>query len=82
MTEVKTKRIDFRWGRVVLEFLEYALMFTVIIECNSLFHYSENYRKTSLEIVVTMFALIMVGVLTCVYGYRHRKELIGEMRKY
>ena len=61
-------------GKVIIEFLEYALMFTVIIECNSLFHYSENYRQTTMEVVVTVFAILMAGILLVIQIGQNRRN--------
>ncbi len=68
-------------SKVILSFLEYALMFTVIIECNSLFHYSENYRQTSLEVVVTVFAILLAGILAVVYGRQNKEKFRQEVKK-
>ena len=68
-------------GKVIIEFLEYALMFTVIIECNSLFHYSENYRQTTMEVVVTVFAILMAGILLVIQIGQNRKKYREELKR-
>lgn len=68
-------------GGIAVGFLEYALVFTAIIECNSLFHYSENYRQTTLEIVVTVFAVLLAGLLAAVVICRRRGALREDLRR-
>jgi hypothetical protein len=68
-------------NKVILAFLEYAFVFTVIIECNSLFHYSENYRQTSMEVVVTVFAILLAGILAVIFGRKNRDKLRQELKE-
>ena len=63
------------------EFIEYALAFTVIVECNSLFHYSENYRGTSLEAVLTVFAICFTVILLGLYALSDKTAFLKEFRK-
>ena len=81
MTETRAKPAPSGIGRTVVGFLEYALMFTVIIECNSLFHYSENYRATTLEVVATVFGIGLAAVLAAVYARRYRQELRADLKR-
>ena len=67
--------------KVVIEFLEYAFLFTVIIECNSLFHYSEGYRQTSMEVVVTVFAILLAGLLTVLHAYRQKQAFWKDVKQ-
>ena len=65
----------------VIEFIEYSLIFTIIIECNSLFHYSENYRQTTVEVVLTVIAIGLTILLTGVFGYQFRKAFHEDLKK-
>ncbi len=69
----------------VCEFLvglfEYFLAWTIIVECFSFFHFSDNYRKTTLEVVVTLIALCLTLLLVVIYGSRFRKEISEDLRK-
>ena len=66
--------------QVVIDFLEYALAFTVIIECFSLFHFSENYRATTVEAVATAFAAALAGLLTVVFLVRFGRKYLEDFR--
>ena len=68
-------------GRAAVSFLEYAFVFTVVVECNSLFHYSENYRQTTMEIILTLFAIVLAGCLAAVNCRRCRGSLGPELKR-
>lgn len=68
-------------GKVTISFLEYAFVFTVIIECNSLFHFSENYRQTTTEIVVTLLAIVLAGILAIVNCRRFQHRILRDLEK-
>ena len=63
MSNQKGPPIVNEFRKMLIVFFEYILVFTVIIECNSVFHYSENIRQTSVEAVVTTFSICMTVVL-------------------
>ncbi len=81
MTKNGERRASPALGKVIRAFLEYAFVFTVIIECNSLFHYSENYRQTSVEVVVTVFAILLAGILVLSCVYRHKQAFWKDLKK-
>ncbi len=81
MTEIRTTSAPSGIGRTVVGFLEYALMFTVIIECNSLFHYSENYRGTTLEVVATVIGIGLAALLAVIWGCRCKQEIREDLKR-
>lgn len=68
-------------GRAAVSFLEYAFVFTVVVECNSLFHYSENYRQTTMEIILTLFAIVLAGGLAVLNCRRCRVRMGAELKR-
>ncbi|MBQ4382741.1 MAG: hypothetical protein II794_08410, partial [Oscillospiraceae bacterium] len=62
-----------------VDFLEYVLIFTVIVECNSLFHYTENYRHTSAEVIFTLIAIGLAALLILIYGLVYRESFIRDI---
>ena len=67
-------------GQLILEFIEYALVFTIIAECNTLFHNSENYIQTSAEVVLTLLGILMATLLVLIYGLRSGKAFIYDLK--
>ena len=81
MTKNGERRASPALGKILRAFLEYTFVFTVIIECNSLFHYSENYRQTSMEVVVTVFAILLAGILAVLCGWKNRDKIRQELKE-
>jgi hypothetical protein len=81
MTKTGNRLAETKTSKVIIEFLEYVLVFTVIIECNSLFHYSENYRQTTMEVLLTLFAIAVAGLLAVVYGLQNKAGIQQELKK-
>ena len=67
-----------RLRNILIVFFEYALVATVIVECNSLFVYSMNYRPVSMMVIFGLCAVGIECVLILLYGL---KDILGLIRK-
>ena len=69
---------------LIRNFIEYALLFTIIVECNSLFVFSENYRQAPVATVLSLLTVGITGILILLnlLLFGHRGDILKGFVRY